>query len=244
MLSDKAAVYQDDANLEGLRRSAPVIFSLPGQMYDYDDSRSRNLMTIDPGSIKTGSVTAPIDADGQSPICPWWLHEFNRPFEHWNVLHRVNWSEKPAPGTTVKFSDLGMDPTKSYLVYEFWSHKFLGPFTGSIDLPALEPMGLASYAIREQLNRPQIVSTNRHISQGGVDLLDERWSGDSLEGKSQVVEGDPYEMVIHLPKGFAVETAEFGGKPTEIHSENDLARVTFNPQSPGAVKWKITFRKL
>jgi hypothetical protein len=33
MLSDKVEVYQDDGNIEGMKRSAPVLFTVPGQLY-------------------------------------------------------------------------------------------------------------------------------------------------------------------------------------------------------------------
>jgi alpha-galactosidase len=243
MLSDKADVYRDDANLEGLRRAAPVIFSVPGQLYDFDDSRSRNLVTMQRSSILTGADATPIDADGSGPVCPWWLNEFNRPFEHWNVLHRVNWSDNAGAATTVKFADLGLDPAKTYLVYEFWSHKFLGGFRDSVELPAIAPMGLASYSIREQLDRPQIASTNRHLSQGGVDLIDVKWSGSTLSGISRVVNGDRYELAIHVPAGYAVASAEFAGQPTNWTTGNELLRASFTPALTGNVKWAISFRQ-
>ena len=35
------------------------------------------------------------------------------------------------------------------------------------------------FAIREARPHPWVLSTTRHISQGGVDLLDERWDAGS-----------------------------------------------------------------
>jgi hypothetical protein len=34
MVSDKVEVYKDGANLEGMKRSAPVLSTVPGQIYD------------------------------------------------------------------------------------------------------------------------------------------------------------------------------------------------------------------
>ena len=42
MVSDKVEVYQDDLNLEGMRRSAPVLFTVPGQLYDYSPRERGN----------------------------------------------------------------------------------------------------------------------------------------------------------------------------------------------------------
>ena len=33
MVSDKLEVYQDDRHIEGMKRSAPVLFTVPGQLY-------------------------------------------------------------------------------------------------------------------------------------------------------------------------------------------------------------------
>ena len=241
MLSDKPAVYRDDANLEGLRRAAPVLFSVPGQLYDFDGSKTRNLITMQRTAITSGANPSPIDADQFGPVCPWWLNEFDRPFEHWNVLHRLNWTDKPADKTALKFADLGLDPGKTYLVYEFWSRTFLGSFRGSVELPAIKAMGLDSFAIREQLDRPQIVSTSRHLSQGGVDLVSVEWKGNTLEGRSSVVQGDRYELAIRVPAGYTLRLAEAADKPMEIAKDGELVRVAIIPTSTGEVQWKIAF---
>jgi alpha-galactosidase len=241
MLSDKPAVYRDDANLEGLRRAAPVLFSVPGQLYDFDDSKTRNLVAMQRTDITAGAHPSPIDATQFGPVCPWWLNEFDRPFEYWNVLHRLNWSRNPGDKTVLKFEDIGLDGGQTYLVYEFWSRKFLGAFRGSVELPAIKPMGLDSFAIREQLDHPQIVSTSRHLSQGGLDLVAVEWKANILAGKSRVVAGDPYQIALHVPPDFDLRSAAIAGQPAEIAREGELARVSFVPATTGEVEWQMTF---
>ncbi len=242
MLSDKPAVYRDDANLLGLRCAAPVLFSVPGQLYDFDESKSRNLAVMKRTAITSGANPAPIDADQFGPVCPWWLNEFNRPFEHWNVLHRLNWSSKPAEKATLRFADLGLDSGKTYLVYEFWSRRYLGGFRGQVEVPAIKAMGLDSFAIREQLDRPQLVSTSRHLSQGGVDLVSLEWKEDTLAGRSLVVVGDRYELVVRVPAGFKLKSAEVAGQPVEVVTEGELMRVAWTPTATAEVDWELAFQ--
>ncbi len=244
MLSDRPAVYEDEANLEGLRRAAPVLFSVPGQLYDFDPSKSRNLVTRSRTSITSGAKPSPIDADQFGRVCPWWLNEFNFPFEHWNVLHQLNWTEKATEKSALNFASIGLAADKTFLVYEFWSHNFLGSFRGQVELPALKPMGLASYAIREQVDHPQIVSTSRHLSQGGVDLVSIEWSGEKLTGRSRVVAGDRYELTLHVPQGYKLQTAQFGQAPAEVITEGEIARVAFTPTATGVVDWNVAFNKV
>ena len=171
MLSDKAEVYRDDRNLEGAKRSSPVLFTVPGQLY----------------------ACAETSRGG----CRQWLLEIDRPFDHWTVLARFNRRRTDVPEQKVIFADLGLPDDREHLVFEFWTQTFLGKFTGSFTAPARAgSTGLQVFAIREARPHPWVLSTTRHISQGGVSLLDERWDGASniLSGKSAVVIGDPYSQ--------------------------------------------------
>ncbi len=227
MLSDKLEVYQDDRNIEGMKRSAPVLFTVPGQLYSCQ----------------------------RRPV-EWWLQEIDRPFDHWSVLARIQWGEKEndkhvyhfkgAPQQEVKFADLGLPADREYLVYEFWNQKFLGKFKGSFTAGAMdENTGMDVFAIREARAHPWIISTSRHISQGGVDLLDVRWNDRSktLSGSSSVVKGDPYIMTIHLPEGFRLTTAQADGDKAETHNAGQSGTVVIVPSATKTLNWKIAFAR-
>jgi alpha-galactosidase len=243
MLSDKPEVYRDDRNLVGARRASPVLFSVPGQLYDYDPSKTDRLRAMERTAIQSGANASPIDADQFGAVCPWWLNEIALPFERWNVLHRLNWSDKPAPAARVSFADLGIDPATEYLVYEFWSGRFLGICREGFESLAQDPMGLQSYAIRARLAHPQLVSTSRHLSQGGVDMQDVAWNelARTLSGRSRVVAGDSYELVLHSADLGGAVTATCSGKPVEAKRDGSLMRVAWTPDATGTQDWVIQF---
>lgn len=243
MLSDKPEVYRDEKNLRGLRRSAPVLFSVPGQLYDFDPRKTGNLRDMERTSIQEGTNPSPIDADQFGDVCEWWLNEFDLSFEHWTVLHRLNWTDHALPEATVSFADIGLDPEREYLVYEFWSGRFVGACKGSFAAPEGGAKTLQSYALREKLDRPQIVSTNRHISQGAADLTSVSWDGAALSGSSKVVNGDRYELAIHVSDGYAVTATGFAGHPADARMDGTLARVAFTPEATGEVSWSVAFSK-
>ena len=243
LISDKARVYRDPANLFGVRRSSPVLFTVPGQLYDYEPSRTDALKTLDPSTLLTGGPPSPIDARQSGNEAEWWLLEIDRPFENWTVLSRLNWEKAERPAVTVNLADLGLEPDRDYLVFEFWTNKFLGVKRGSFASPAIASMGTQTFAIRELYAFPQLVSTNRHISQGGVDIVEMKWdeATRTLSGRSKVVAQDRYELVIHLPAGFNAKSAEFDGRAATVVTEGELIRVAIDPAATGEVSWQIKF---
>lgn len=241
LLTDKLEFYRDGSRLEGARRSAPVLFSVPGQLYDYDPTKTDNLVA-GLRNADGGTYSGPIDADQRGVECPWWMMDISRPFESWTVLARMSWSDLPA--ATVRFADLGLRGDREYLVYESWSKKFLGAFKGSFDVAAQKAKETRVFAIREELDHPQVLSTSRHITQGGVDLNDVKWSASErrLSGESEVVAGDEYSIVVHTPKGFAIASVNANGLATKHSQDGELAIVTYHPEKTGAIRWTIQFR--
>jgi len=236
MLSDKIADYQNDGNLEGVKRSSPVLFTVPGQLYDYG-----NRPALDHSAPKRGGEAT------------WWLQEIDRPFEHWSVLARFNWRQENLkwnrPGTPeqeVKFADLGLAGDHEYLVFEFWTQTFLGKSKGSFKAPALAPnSSMQVFAIREARPYPWVLSTTRHLSQGGVCLINEQWDKESntLSGTSAVVSGDPYVLTVHLPAGFRLAGAEAAGQKVETANQKETATVRFVPSATKTVGWKMKFAR-
>ena len=260
MLSDKVDVYQDDKNLKGIKRASPVLFSVPGQLYDYNPIESNRIVNnitdnLDRSPEPRMNLRHPqlnhAPHYGKQPT--WWMLEMDRPYEHWAVLARFNWRKRSLywdrddrPAEEVKFADLGLSDEKEYLVYEFWSERFLGKFKGAFTAPAQGPdNGLQVFAIREAREHPWILSTTRHISQGGVSLLDVKWDGGGnvLSGKSAVVVGDPYVLTVHLPDRYRLKSAEVGGEKVEFANQKQTATVRVVPSATKTVPWKMTFAK-
>ena len=194
-----------------------------------------------PNSPRRPQIPAEYLRRGAGASCPWWLNEFNiAGVGQWNVLHRVNWGGK-SPAVTVSLADLGLEPAADYLVYEFWTDAFLGIKRGRLELPEAGPHELRSYALRRLEDHPQIVSTNRHLSQGGADLLAVRWRGATLAGRSRVAAGDRYELAVHVPAGFALKSAEIAGRAAQAKMDGKLLRVAFMPGATGEVAWHVEF---
>jgi len=150
------------------------------------------------------------------------------------------------PEEEVRFADLGLYPDREYLVFEFWEQTFTGRFKGAFTVPAQDAdHGVQLFVIREARPHPWILSTTRHISQGGVSLSGVKWAGDSktLSGASKVVVEDPYVLTIHVPDGFRLATARVNGLNAEMENRKNIATVRVVPRKTGTVNWRLTFEQ-
>jgi hypothetical protein len=234
MLADKPSVY-DTGNIEPAIRSAPVLFTLPGQLYDVDPSRSININRAN--TELSGSGPRVFDAGNSTPY-DLFLLEINEPYENWMLLGRVGESRK-----RIAFSELGLDPSRVYLVFEYWSKTFKGAFRGGFTPGPIDTAyNCQLFCIREAQDHPQLMATNRHLSCGALELTGVGWDNDTLSGRSTILADEPYILYLYEPKGFAYgsfscEGAAFLG--TEV--SGGIRQIKLRAAGAGVVSWKISF---
>jgi alpha-galactosidase len=234
MLTDKPAVYRTAA-VEPAKRAAPVLFTLPGQIYDVDPSRSSLLGRVD--AEVSGAGPRPFDG-GYTPACHLYALEMDRPFENWTVLGRTG-----GEFAEIRFADLGLDPAREYFVFEFWSRRLVGSFSGGFAPGALDPRYRSqAFVIRERRPHPQLIATSRHVTAGGVDLEDVRWDGAVLSGRSRGVAGDPYILYLTEPEGAVFEKLETAGARLETSGRDGrLLRFVLSPEGAEAFSWTAKY---
>jgi len=234
MLTDQPAVYRTAA-VEPAKRTVPVLFTRPGQIYDVDPSRSQNLWRAD---VEVSGSGPRVFDGGYTPACFLYLLEIDRPFEHWCVLGRTG-GEFPE----IRLADLGLDPNREYAIFEFWSKKLLGYFRGSFPPGPLDPKFRSqALCLRERKLHPQIIATSRHVTCGGVDLLDAHWDGTALSGKSRGVKGDRYVLYITEPAGFSFDSFEVSGARFErTDRDGRLLGLALMPDSDSEIAWSAKF---
>jgi hypothetical protein len=236
LLTDKPSLYRTEA-VGPAKRAAPVLWTLPGQVFDVDPSRSAAIGRVD--AEVSGSGPRVFDAGLTSP-CDLFLLEVNRPFENWVVLGRTGENVRE-----IRFADLGLDPGKEYFVFEFWSARLLGSFTGGFAPGPLDPVFRSqALVIRERRPFPQVLGTSRHVTGGGLDLLDVQWKDGTLSGKSRALGGDLYEIEITEPEGFRLESFEWdGAPPLDVRREGLVlkVKVLWGGEGSRDIAWKAKF---
>jgi len=144
---------------------------------------------------------------------------------------------------------LDLDPNADYYIYDFWNDSFSGRLHGSGVLSqTLRPGEARVLSVHRVLDHPQFLSTNRHISQGQLDMESfPKWdaSAASLSGVSKVVGAEAYRIVIALNRRKIAKVVATGAAAHFDLSGTDpnLATLTLKSSTDQAVAWSIRFRR-
>lgn len=205
----------------------------------YDEPRLDVLRKVGPPLSVRPAALRPIQ-----PAPELWLLEIDKPWEHYSVLGRFAWDEDGLPARKIAFSELGLDPTCGYLVWDFWNEKLVGEFCGEFPAEKLAEGESRVYGIRPALGRPQVLATNRHIGMGAHELAEIRWEGEApaepvLSGRMKLPAGREFDVFIHIPDGYRLaepETAHL-----RLEQKGRIARLTLENLRGGWVDFSVRF---
>jgi hypothetical protein len=143
---------------------------------------------------------------------------------------------------------LGLDKNKSYHVYDFWNDNYCGIIMGSERLEQiLRPGEARMLSVREKLDHPGVISTNRHIMQGYLDVTGTSWDPETrtLSGKSKLIADDPFVITIAaeglIPeKSYCKNSNTSSGLST---LSGGLVRLTLTSSINLDEDWAVVFRE-
>ena len=198
-----------DARVELLRRVMPVADIRPMELYPLRD--------------RPGILDLKISKPGVG---------------EWDVVAIFNWSRRWRQTGRVSVADLGIPSNGSgFIFYDVWRERILATGCDGVSV-SIPPMGCRSIVVRRVKNRPQIVGTSRHITQGADDLERVSWNARTrtLSGRSRVVGGDPYRIRFTIPKGWRVRTRDVAVK-------GGIGLITLTAPGNTVLNWDVKFVK-
>ena len=212
-------------DLSAVKATIPVLFTKPGQVYDVDASRSVHLDEVD--SQVSGSGPRPFDASRSTTTGLFQL-DVAKEGKQWTVLARVNDQVK-----SVAFSDLGLKAKQKYVVFEFWTKKLIGVFSGAFDPGAIDPKyRVQLFCIRPLEDHPFVIASDRHISCGALEMTNLKYEKGVLSGTSDRVPGQPYTVYIYVPNGY---------RPTEGETAGNFQTVSFPARAGEPMRWTTAY---
>ena len=182
-----------------------------------------------------------------------WLLTDSRSGTRRDIVGLYNWDDKKELVIDRPLENIGVAGQTEYMAYEYWSNRLTGPFKGNLR-QTLAPATCAILSLKAVADHPQLVSTSRHITQGFIDVVTEKWDekAGELSGVSKVVAGDNYELriITGTTKGFArAARADLSAKDIKagvtvsMKEESGLLRVTIKSPAGRDVKWAVSFER-
>ena len=176
-----------------------------------------------------------------------WDLKINHLGRQYDVIGLFNFEEDSANQMVIEWADLGLPSDVPLHVYDFWNHEYLGAWEAgmSVELP---PTSCRVLTVLPSTGHIQLISTNRHITQGWIDLTELNRKGDqTLAGASHVIKNDPYELAFVFPREknyqIARVTAQSGSDelPVTIANHQGWAVATIRSPETTDITWEVEF---
>ncbi|MGD8239234.1 MAG: alpha-galactosidase [Armatimonadota bacterium] len=198
-----------------------------------------------------GLLPRPVDLFERDPPRIWLLTDERRTPRR-DVIGFYNWDDEPADFDCA-LDRIGLPRATSYVAFDYWQNALIQPIAERLQVSVPE-QSCRILALRPVLDRPQLISTSRHITQGIVDVLEERWDARRrrLSGRSALVAGDPYELRVVARSPDAAWSAQSArvspadraaGVEITLTEANSLVRATINAPTSREVSWTLRFRQ-
>lgn len=189
----------------------------------------------------------PMDLFPRNPEPPYpqiWDLKIATKWGKWDIVGVFRWFDSDPEEVKITHEVLGL-PKGRYVVYEVWEKKFLGELGEGITI-RLKPQSCKVLCIRPFTRIPLFIGTNRHITQGYVDIINLEWSNDGRKviGESEIIGNDPYEirfLVKWNNKEYSCEEIIAENVSAEERYEGNLLVVTLKSNRSCRVKWGIRF---
>ena len=162
----------------------------------------------------------------------------------YDVVGLFNFDESKTISSYVSWKDLGLPEDRRVHVFDFWNKEYLGAWEKGMSVDLL-PASTRVFALMPASDQIQLVSTSRHITQGWVDLISQKFNAvrNTYSGKSKLIRNDPYNLRFAWPSGkhFVIKSAQADGLPVRITNHQGWAEIEITSPKTTEVSWEVTF---
>lgn len=143
---------------------------------------------------------------------------------------------------SIGYGGMGLDKMNDYYLYDFWNNQFIGKLSGESLLTQNLRKGEARMiSVHKVEKNPQVISTDRHLMQGYIELSDIKWTNNSLCGKADLVPEEPMRIIIATNGKIPKSAKSTKGTTSLKLLSNDLTELTLMANQKGKIQWKINF---
>ena len=177
------------------------------------------------------------------PLPRWWVLNEQEGDHAYQVAGVFNWGLKVEETDFMPLADLGLDPAREYLAFDFWSQKPVGRFRKAVAL-RMAPSSGRAIALHPVGDEPFVVATDRHVTMGASDLADVKWDAraETLSASFVAgVAGQTFRLTFFSPAGMAPGQAMVDGRAQRIEDLGDELFAMGLPCKGPRAEVKISF---
>ena len=171
-------------------------------------------------------------------------------FGEWTVSGFFNSSDSEMQEYVVPLDRLWLDNTKTYIAFDFWNNRFLGEMKNELKVE-VPPASALIMSIHEKSDIPKVISTDRHILQGAIEIEEVSWETEKqvLSGLSLGIPGSSYNVYIHVPEphpwrqGGIALYHDFPGYTLKM-TDNNILRMHLKFNTESRISWSINFPEI
>lgn len=234
---DQARVW---ATLQGLTGQALLTSD---RLADLSEERVRLLRRIYPAAD-----IRPLDLFPSPRDKKIWDLKIRHLDRSYDVVGVFNFDETRKTSVVVDWKDLGLADEGPVHVFDFWNNEYVGAWEGGLSV-ALAPTSCRVLTLVPASDRIELVSTNRHMTQGWIDLvrLKAEAGGTAFRGRSRLIKNDPYDLHFAFPRGKAFAavraSAQSGGAalPVKMINHQGWSTIRIDPSATAEVDWEVVF---
>jgi hypothetical protein len=158
----------------------------------------------------------------------------------YDVVALTNWAPSDTEREVSFEGTLGLNPDKSYLVFDFWNQRLGGVFREGFKA-GIKSYDTRVFIVRPAESRPQFITSDRHLTGAvGVERLAWDETAGSVSGTAHMMPDEDLSLFFHVPmdRSFAKFVAD--GKVLETRQEGELLKVRIAAKQ-GTVDWTCRF---
>ena len=176
-----------------------------------------------------GKPATPIDLY-QTRFPQIWHMQVEASFDSWNILGVFNWKDQ-VDDVNLDLGALGLDSSKFYLVHDFWNRQYLGVVRGRVAVSDMPSRAARLLCLRAERDTPQLISTDIHFTQGGVEILSAGWDrkSQSFLAVCKLPRHGKGTLFIHVPEGYVPAGTSCYGANYQYSLNAPIFELTFSP---------------
>ena len=255
MISDPINAY-DEQRVRMIQKTLPTLATVTAETGPMDMHYNAFAWTKEHGAAYKGKVELvwddPTDDEGRKlagyqetmnddhPLSSLWSMHLNTGAGAWCVAGRF--ATVALRASTLSMTNLGLDPEKEYEAFDFWAEKYLGTVKGTMEVPVVELGCCQIISLREKMDRPQLLSSTRHVSMDAVSVLSQEWADGILTIGLNGIDQTSESYWVHCPEGCTFASAEAEGATVgSVVQEDGTVMLPLSFNSETAVL-KVSFR--